>query len=211
MNKSCIKCFNPLVKYSDMAFTLQIGSKAPDFLLSATDGKTYSLIDFEKAEFLVIFFTCNHCPYVTGSDEVTRKTAERFAPHGVAFVGINSNSKNTYAEDDFQHMVERMNQFRFPWKYLYDESQEVAMAYGALRTPHFYVFDGERKLVYTGRGVDNPRDTSKMLVNDLERTLEELTSGNKVSVPVTNPIGCNVKWEGKDKHWMPADACDLVW
>jgi hypothetical protein len=86
----------------------------------------------------------------------------------------------------------------------------VALAYGALRTPHFYVFDRERRLIYTGRGVDSPRDTSRITVNDLERTLEEVTSGNEVTVPVTNPIGCNVKWEGKDKHWMPADACDLV-
>lgn len=194
-----------------MAFTLEPGSKAIAFNLPATDGKTYSLESFNDAAFLVVFFTCNHCPYVIGSDELTRKTAGKFMPKGVAFVAINSNSKNTYAEDDFPHMVERMKEHNFPWKYLYDETQQVALAYGALRTPHFYVFDQQRKLVYTGRGVDTPRDTSKMTVNDLERTLEELTSGNPVSVPVTNPIGCNVKWDGKDKHWMPADACDLVW
>lgn len=194
-----------------MAFTLEIGEKVKSFNLPATDGKLYLLDSFKDSKYLVVFFTCNHCPYVTGSDEITRKTAERFIPKGVAFVAINSNSKNTYEEDDFQHMVERMKEHKFPWKYLYDESQEIAFAYGALRTPHFYVFDEERKLVYTGRGVDSPRDTSKMTINDLERALEELVSGKTISVPVTNPIGCNVKWEGKDKHWMPADACDLVW
>ncbi len=194
-----------------MAFTLEIGNKAIDFKLPATDGNTYSLDSFKDARFLVLFFTCNHCPYVIGSDEVTRRTAERFENAGVVFVGINSNSKHTYAEDDFEHMVVRMEEHKFPWKYLYDESQETALAYGALRTPHFYVFDEERKLVYTGRGVDNPKDASKIGVNDLARTLEELTKGQEVSVPVTNPIGCNVKWEGKDKHWMPADACDLIW
>lgn len=193
-----------------MAFTLEIGKKAIDFNLPATDGKTYSLSNFDNAKYIVVFFTCNHCPYVIGSDEVTRKTVERFQPHGVEFVGINSNSKNTNETDDFPHMVERIKEHNFPWKYLYDESQNVAEAYGALRTPHFYVFDEERKLVYTGRGVDNPRDTSKMTVNDLDRALEELTSGKSVSVPMTNPIGCNVKWEGKDRHWMPAEACDLV-
>jgi peroxiredoxin len=194
-----------------MAFTLEPGTRAKDFNLPATDGNLYSLDSFKDSKYLVVFFTCNHCPYVIGSDEVTRKTVERFKPMGVEFVGINSNSKNTYPEDDFPHMIERMKEHNFPWKYLYDESQEVALAYGALRTPHFYVFDEQRKLVYTGRGVDSPRDTSKMLVNDLERTLEEITSGNPISVPVTNPIGCNVKWDGKDRHWMPADACDLVW
>ncbi len=193
-----------------MAFTIEIGDKAIDFNLPATDGKNYSLKDFEQADHLVIFFTCNHCPYVVGSDHITAETAEKFKSKGVQFVGINANSKNTYPEDSFEHMVDRMKEYNFPWVYLYDETQDVARAYGALRTPHFYVFDKERKLVYTGRGVDSPRDASKITVNDLDRTLTELTSSKAVSVPLTNPIGCNVKWDGKDAHWMPADACDLV-
>jgi len=193
-----------------MSFTLDLGAQAPDFSLPATDGKTYSLSDFDDADVLVVFFTCNHCPFVTGSDEVTRKTAAKYAAKGVEFVGINSNSVNTHANDSFEHMVERMKDNGFPWIYLRDESQDVARAYGALRTPHFYVFDQARKLVYTGRGVDSPRDTSKMTVNDLDRVLDELTSGKPVSVPLTNPIGCNVKWDGKDAHWMPVEACDLV-
>ncbi len=192
-----------------MAFTLNIGANAPSFNLPATDGKTYSDSDF-KDPYLVLFFTCNHCPYVIGSDELTRKTAEKYASKGVRFVAINSNSKITYPEDDFDHMVLRMKQNHFPWLYLYDESQDVARKYGALRTPHFFVFNEKRELVYTGRGVDNPRNISNMSVNDLDRTLNELTSGKKISIPVTNPIGCNVKWEGKDAHWMPEDACDLV-
>lgn len=192
-----------------MAFTLQIGQKAPSFALPATDGKTYKLSDFSE-ETLVVFFTCNHCPYVIGSDEVTRKTVEKYAPKGVGFVGINSNSKNTYAEDSFPNMVKRMEEHKFPWIYLYDESQEVALDYGALRTPHFYVFDKERKLIYTGRAVDNPKDSIKITVNDLDNALNEHLSGKQITVKVTNPIGCNVKWDGQDKHWMPGDACDLV-
>jgi peroxiredoxin len=193
-----------------MPFTLQIGEKAPDFALLATDGKTYSLKDFSDHETLVIFFTCNHCPFVTGSDEVTRKTAQEFLTKGVAFVGINSNSVKTYANDSYEHMVKRMEEYNFPWKYLRDESQDVARAYGALRTPHFYVFDKHRRLIYTGRGVDNPRETDKMTVNDLKNALLEHVSGKSVTTPVTNPIGCNVKWDGKDPHWMPDDACDLI-
>ncbi len=193
-----------------MAFTLQIGDRAPDFELPATDGKTYSLADFAEAKFLVVFFTCNHCPFVTGSDEVTRATVDGFESKGVAFVGINSNSENTHLTDDFDHMVERMNAEHFPWVYARDKSQEVAKAYGALRTPHFYAFNRDRKLVYTGRGVDNPRSTAKMTVNDLDNALEELLAGQTVSTPATNPIGCNVKWEGQDAHWMPPEACDLV-
>jgi hypothetical protein len=145
-----------------------------------------------------------------GSDEVTRQTAERFQDRGVVFVGINSNSEHTYAEDSFAHMVARMATHKFPWVYLHDQSQEVARAYGALRTPHFYVFDGERRLVYTGRGVDNPRDASQATANNLADALAELLAGKPITTPLTNPIGCNVKWEGQDAHWMPPEACDLV-
>lgn len=193
-----------------MAFTIELGSKAPDFSLKATDGNTYSLNDFADTKILIIFFTCNHCPYVIGSDEITRQTAEKFVSQGVKFVGINSNSPNTYEEDSFENMIKRMEQHRFPWLYLYDDTQNIARAYGALRTPHFFVFDQKRKLVYTGRGVDNPRDTSKMTINDLENALEELLAGREITTPVTNPIGCNVKWEGRDAHWMPPESCDLV-
>jgi len=191
-----------------MPFTLSLGDHAPDFTLNGTDGVVYTLKSFEKAPFLVIFFTCNHCPYVIGSDEVTRKTALKFKD--VPFVGINSNAPEHYPEDSFDHMVARMKQHKFPWTYLYDPTQEVALQYGALRTPHFYLFDKKRKLIYCGRGVDTPRDTSKMTVNDLERALDEATRGKTISVPLTNPIGCNVKWRDHDRHWMPDEACDLV-
>ncbi|MRR18758.1 thioredoxin family protein [bacterium] len=193
-----------------MSYTLQTGQKAPDFRLPSTEGRDYGLSDFNDHPYLVVFFTCNHCPYVIGSDEVTRATAEKYRDSGVAFVGINSNSEKTYEEDSFPNMIKRMKEHRFPWKYLYDRDQLVVKAYGALKTPHFFVFNRDRVLVYTGRGVDSPRDTSRMTVNDLDRALAELTSGREVSVPVTNPIGCNIKWEGRDAKWMPPEACDLV-
>ncbi|MBS4210393.1 thioredoxin family protein [Bacillus sp. FJAT-50079] len=193
-----------------MAFTLSVGETAPSFNLPATDGNTYSLEDVKDANVLVVFFTCNHCPYVIGSDEVTRETANKFADKGVKFIGINSNSANTNPNDSFDHMVARMEEHQFPWLYLHDENQDVAKAYGALRTPHFFVFDEERKLIYTGRGVDNPKDTEKMTVNDLDRVLTEKLSDKPISIQLTNPLGCNVKWDGKDPKWMPVEACDLV-
>ncbi|MBA3603545.1 MAG: thioredoxin family protein [Parachlamydiaceae bacterium] len=190
-------------------FTLPIGSDAIDFELQATDAKFYSLKDFQKAKILVIFFTCNHCPYVINSDENTREIAERFKSKGVMFVGINSNSKSTVPEDSYEHMVERMASHNFPWVYLYDPTQEIALNYGALRTPHFFLFDERRTLIYTGRSVDAPRDASKITIHDLEKALEEHLSGQKIKTPLTNPIGCNIKWEGKPAKWMPEDACDL--
>jgi peroxiredoxin len=193
-----------------MAFTLSLGAKAPDFDLPATDGKRYSLADFSGTDFLVVFFTCNHCPFVLGSDENTRNIAGRYKKKGVRFVGINANSKDVHPEDDFPGMVARMKENSFPWTYLHDESQETALKYGALRTPHFYLFDRGRSLIYTGRGLDNPREAERSTVDNLDRALSEATAGKPVSVPLTNPVGCNVKWIGKDPHWMPPEACDLV-
>ena len=191
-------------------FTLQIGDDAPDFRLPATDRKTYSLADFENAKILVVFFTCNTCPFVKGSDEVTRATATKFIAQSVAFIGINSNSEATNPADGFEAMVARMKEQNFPWVYVRDKNQNTAWAYGALRTPHFFVFDQRRKLVYTGRGVDNPRETDKMTVNDLENVLEDTVAGRPVRAPLTNPIGCNVKWNGKAASWMPPEACGLL-
>lgn len=193
-----------------MSFTLEIGAKAPGFNLPATDGKQYKLNDFDESKILVVFFTCNHCPYVIQSDEGTRSSAEKYASSGISFVGINSNSPNTYPEDSFPNMVKRMEQHRFPWVYLYDEGQDIALAYGAMRTPHFYVFDEGRKLIYTGRATNSPKDPSGITVNNLENAMDEYLAGDRISIQLTNPIGCNVKWEGKDAHWMPPDACDLT-
>ena len=192
-----------------MSFTLKLGQKAIPFNLLGTDHKEYSSESF-KSSFVVIFFTCNHCPYVTGSDEETRQTVNKFKERDVQFIAINSNSKNTYEEDSFENMIIRMKEHDFPWHYLHDPDQTTALSYGALKTPHFFIFNQERKLVYTGRGVDSPLDSSKIKVNNLELALDELTSNDLISPPVTNPIGCSIKWEGRDSHWMPPEACDLI-
>ena len=192
-----------------MSFTLKLGQKAPEFNLISTSYENVCLSSFDS-KFLVIFFTCNHCPYVTGSDEVTRQTANKFKDKDVSFIAINSNSANTYQEDSFENMILRMEEYEFPWVYLHDADQEIALKYGALKTPHFYVFNEQRELVYTGRGVDSPLDANKIKINNLELVLDELTSNTLISIPITNPIGCSVKWEGNDSHWMPPEACDLV-
>lgn len=191
-------------------FTLPLGAGAPGFSLPSTDGPVRGLDDFGAVPILVVFFTCNHCPYVLGSDENTRKIVEDYRERGVGFVAINSNSERTKPLDSFDGMVERMKSERFPWVYLHDADQSVALAYGALRTPHFFVFDADRRLRYTGRAIDFPRDHTKSTTHELRDALDDLLAGRDVAVPVTNPIGCNVKWEGQDAHWMPPEACDLV-
>lgn len=193
-----------------MPFTLPIGAKLPSFTLATTEGTVVSDRSFEAFPILVLFFTCNHCPYVISSDETTRKTALHFQKQGVQFLGINSNSPETYEEDSFYHMVERMHHQKFPWIYAFDPTQEVARHFGALRTPHFFVFDAHRHLVYCGRAIDSPMDPKKATTHDLEVALQALIDKKPIQLPLTNPIGCTIKWKGHDAHWMPPEACDLV-
>jgi len=193
-----------------VAFTLSIGQAAPDFLLAGVDGKQYSLASFAPAKVLVVVFSCNHCPYVVGSEDRMILLYQDMAPGGMAMVAINANETENHPTDSFAHMVEHAKHKKLPFPYLRDETQEVARAYGALRTPHFYAFDAARKLRYTGRMDDNPRTASAARTHELRDAIESLLAGRKIAVPVTNPIGCNVKWQGQEEHWMPPEACDLV-
>ncbi|HAU37040.1 MAG TPA: thioredoxin family protein [Phycisphaerales bacterium] len=193
-----------------MAFTLQIGDEAPDFQLPGVDGKTYRMADFARAKVLVVFFTCNHCPFVVGSERRIAALHDRFHPKGVDWAGINSNETQKHPTDSFEHMKKRAKEAGLRYPYLRDDSQDVARAYGALRTPHFFVFDAERRLRYTGRLDDNPRAEGKQTTHELCDALEALLTGQTPPTPVTNPIGCNVKWKDRPEHWMPPEACDLV-
>jgi peroxiredoxin len=193
-----------------MAFTLQLGRPAPDFSLPGIDGKTYSPASFKDAKLLVVVFSCNHCPFVVGSEDRQIAFYNDYAPKGVAMIAINSNETDNHPTDSFEHMKTHAAEKYFPWPYVRDDDQSVALTYGALRTPHYYVFDAERKLRYTGRMDDNPRTPGKETTHELRDAVDALLAGKKPPVELTNPIGCNVKWKGKDGHWMPAEACDLV-
>ncbi len=198
-----------------MAFTLSIGDVAPDFDLPGADGKRYSLESFTDARILVVFFTCNHCPYVIGSEERMIEFCLRYAPRHVQMVAINANETDNHPRDSFEHMVERAQSKSFPFPYLRDDSQEVARAYGALRTPHYFVFsrtdtDQPWRLSYTGRMDDNPRQPGSQTTHELQDAIDAILECKEPPVKVTNPIGCNVKWKGQPEHWMPPEACDLV-
>lgn len=193
-----------------MAFTLKIGDTAPDFNLPGVDGKQYSLADFAEAKILIVVFSCNHCPYVVGSEDRMKDLYAEYRPKGVEMVAINSNETENHPNDSFEHMVMRAKEQGLEFPYVRDETQDVAKAYGALRTPHFFVFDADRKLRYTGRMDDNPREPGKETTRELRDALDALLEGNDPPIEVTNPIGCNVKWRGQEEHWMPPEACDLV-
>jgi peroxiredoxin len=193
-----------------MAFTLQLGAKAPDFRLPGVDGKDYGLDSFGQAKILIVAFSCNHCPAVIGSQDRMIQLVKDYQPKGVAMVAINSNEDQNHPDDSFDKMKARAREKAFPFAYVRDEKQDVAKAYGALRTPHFYVFDQQRRLRYTGRLDNNPREEAKADARDLQNALEALLAGKHPPVEVTNPIGCNIKWAERPEHWMPQEACDLV-
>lgn len=193
-----------------MSFTLQLGSAAPDFDLPGTDGNRHSLSSFKDAKYLLVVFWCNHCPYVIGSEEKLIRLAREYAGRGVKVVAINSNSTENHPDDSFDAMVIRAKEQAYPFAYLRDETQETAKAYGAMRTPHFYLFDESRRLRYTGRMDDNPKFPEKVTTRELWDALEAILAGREPSPAITNPLGCNVKWKGKPEKWMPPEACDLV-
>ncbi len=193
-----------------MPFTLTIGQSAPDFNLPGVDGKNYSLASFKSSKLLVVVFWCNHCPYVVGSEERMKKFYDDYTPKGVGIVAINSNETDNHPNDSFPLMITRAKEKGFKFPYLRDETQEIALAYGGLRTPHFYVFDADRKLRYTGRMDDNPRNPGKETTHELRDAVDAVLAGKRPAMELTNPIGCNVKWKNQDNHWMPAEACDLV-
>jgi peroxiredoxin len=193
-----------------MSFTLSPGARAPDFSLPATDGNTCSLASFANAPLLVVCFTCNHCPYVIGNESREKDFVARYAPRGLAYVAINSNETQNHPTDDFHLMQQRAASLGFTWPYLRDETQEVAKAYGAIKTPQFFLFDRDRILRYVGRMDNSPRDISLASTHELADAVDDLLAGRPVRVPQTDAIGCTVKWWGKDRHFIPNDVCDLV-
>lgn len=173
---------------------MTLGDRCPDFSLPATDGQTYSLNGFAGAKLLVVVQMCNHCPYVVGYQDRMNAIAQRSADQGVAFAGINSNDASKYPADSFEGMQTRVKEAGIPFPYLHDESQALAKALGAERTPEFFVFDAERKLVYHGRLDDNLEDPGAVKEAYLAEALEAALAGKPVKTPETQAVGCSVKW-----------------
>jgi len=177
---------------------IEPGSEAPNFELPNANSRsgpgTMSLSDVMGAKGAIVFFTCNHCPYVVGSEPRIEKAAEIARSEGLGFAGINSNDPVKYASDSWDNMVKRADR-GMSYPYLHDSSQEIAVSYGAERTPEFYLLDSNCKVVYRGRLDDSPRDPSHATSSDLENAIDELISGNEISVSRTESIGCSVKWK----------------
>lgn len=174
---------------------LQPGEKAPDFTLPGVDGKSYSLTSFAAKPVLVVFFTCNHCPYVQAWESRFVDVQRDYAAKGVQLVGINSNDETKYPEDDFAHMVSRAKAKGYNFPYLRDESQEIAETYGPVSTPDFFVLDAQRVIRYRGRLDDNHKDADAVTKRYLRAALDDLLEGRGIHTPLTPPYGCSIKWK----------------
>jgi peroxiredoxin len=192
---------------------LAIGSAAPDFSLPGTDGKTHTLADFKEAKLLCVIFTCNHCPDSVASAARTEQIYQDYENKGVALIAVNGNNPGSLTPDElgyspfgdsFEEMAPFAKDFGWSFPYLYDgEKQEFTTACGAQSTPHVFVFDGERKLRYTGR-MDDGRKPGPVEKSHLRDALDALLAGTEVKETVTRSFGCSTKWLFK-KNNVAAD------
>ena len=174
---------------------VKIGDAALAFELPGVDGKAHSLSGLAQGKnATAVVFMCNHCPYVLAWMERIMAVARDYAAQGVAFVGINANDPAKYAADDFPGMQKMAKEWDLPFPYLHDESQEVAAAYGAERTPEVFLFDGGLKLRYHGAPDDNYEE-AQASAPYLRNALDAVLAGQAVPVAETPPVGCTIKWK----------------
>ena len=175
---------------------LPLGTRAPDFSVPDTNGKTVSLADFKTAPALVVLFICNHCPYVKHIRGELAKIARDYQAKGVAMVAINSNDAKNYPDDGPEKMKKEAKSAGYIFPYLHDATQSVAKAYRAACTPDVFLFDKNQKLVYRGQ-LDESRPGNDIPVTgkDLRSALDALLEGKPVSENQIPSIGCNIKWK----------------
>jgi peroxiredoxin len=174
---------------------LEIGQRAPDFILPGVDGKDHSLSSFKDKKVVVVLFTCNHCPYVQAYEERLICIQRDYGPKGVQLVAINANDAAAYPEDSFDNMVRRAKQRQLNFPYLRDETQRVARAYGAEYTPEAFLLNSRLQVRYIGRVDDNWQHPDKVKTHDLRHAIDAVLIHRKVENPVTHAIGCTIKWK----------------
>lgn len=173
----------------------KLGTPAPDFKLTNVDGRLVGLDDLEGQPALLVNFMCNHCPFVKHVADGLAQLAREYQTKGVAIVGINSNDAATHPQDSPEQMVHEAEARGYPFPYLYDESQEVAKAFGAACTPDFFLYDKARRLVYRGQfDASRPGNGVPVTGSDLRAALDAVLAGRPPLERQIPSIGCNIKW-----------------
>ncbi len=173
----------------------KVGDKAIDFNLKATDGKFYSLESLKKGKGFIVIFTCNHCPFSQAYEQRIIALHKKYAPKGMPVVAINPNDSVREPEDSYENMKKRAKKYKYPFVYLVDQTQAIAKAYGAMRTPHVFVLDANRNVIYIGAIDDNFEDPKLVKEKYLENALDAYLSGKPIANPLTKAIGCGIKWK----------------
>jgi peroxiredoxin len=173
-----------------------LGTEAPDFRLPDATGKVVSISDFEDSPALLVIFMCNHCPYVKHVRAVLARMTRQFQAEGVAVVGINSNDVASYPDDSPEKMRDEAAAAGYTFPYLYDETQEVAKAYGAACTPDFFLYDAQRRLVYRGQMDDSrPGNCRPVTGAELRAAVSAVLAGEPLSQEQRPSMGCSIKWK----------------
>jgi peroxiredoxin len=171
------------------------GSTAPDFVLPATDGRSLALADVRGANGTLIAFICNHCPYVQAIRERLVRDARELQALGVGVAAISSNDAVAYPQDSFEAMRRIAREWALPFPYLYDESQEVARAYGAVCTPDFFGYDAALKLRYRGRLDSSGKSAQPGATRELFEAMRAIAAGKPAPAEQQPSIGCSMKWK----------------
>jgi peroxiredoxin len=174
---------------------LTIGAAMPAFKLDNIDGRKIDNSYFKDAKASLVAFSCNHCPYVKGSDEMLISVVKKYQSEGLKTIAISSNDAVQYPEDGFEKMKEKAKNMNLPFPYLYDESQEICKKFDAECTPEFFLFDSVGNLAYHGTINDSPRDATKVTKNYLSTAIEQVLAGEKAEPSFVRPIGCSIKWK----------------
>ena len=171
------------------------GAAAPDFDLPTTDGRRYRRDQLAGPNGLLVMFICNHCPYVKAVIDKIVRDAAALEAEGIVSAAICSNDPADYPEDSFDNMKALAQRLRFPFPYLWDETQAVARAYGAVCTPDFFGYNRKLELQYRGRLDDSGRFSKPDAPRELYNAMVQVARTGKGPAQQTASIGCSIKWK----------------
>ena len=171
-----------------------LGVKLPEFSLLGTDGAWHGSDDLKNAKAALVIFTCNHCPYVKGSEEMLIAIVNKFKSQGLITLAINANDAAQYPEDSFEMMQAKAKNMNLPYFYLHDEKQIVAKAFDAACTPECYLFDSSLNLAFHGTISDNVRDARAVKKDYLTAAISQVLRKQVCDPSYVHPVGCSIKW-----------------
>lgn len=176
-----------------------VGDYANDFDLPNVDGKSVSMADYKDAKGFIVVFTCNTCPYAKAYESRIIDLDKKYASKGFPVIAINPNDITKQPGDTMDEMKKRSDKQGYSFPYLRDDSQDVAKAFGATKTPHVYVLNKESadkyKVEFIGAIDDSPNDAGDVSETYVEDAIDALLSGGKPSVTEKRAIGCTIKWK----------------